>query len=71
MVQGDVKGERDLVHVRDVFRLDLHFRDLVLGVVAENDQLFFVILFQFLRDGGSCVDGEIMPFHKTKGEGPP
>lgn len=49
-----------------MFWSDLHFSDLVLAVGAENGQLFFLILWQLLRHGGSCADGEITSFHKTK-----
>lgn len=65
MVHRDVNGEGHLVHVGDVFRLDLLISDLVLAIGAKNGKLFF-IFWQLLLDGSSCADGEIMPFYITK-----
>lgn len=66
MGHGDIKDEWDLVLVGDVFWLDPLFGDLVLAVGEDNGQLFSVLLWQLLRDGSSCVYGEITPFHKTE-----
>ena len=65
-VHGDVKGERDLVHVCDMVWLDFLFGNFVLAVSAEDGHPFFVILWHLLRSSSSCADGEMTPFHKTE-----
>ena len=46
--------------------LDILFGDLVLAIVVKDGQFFSVIIWQLLRDGSSCVVGEMTPFHKTE-----
>lgn len=66
MVHGDVKIERDLVHVGDVVGLDLSVGNLVAAVGAKDGQLFFVIRWHLQRRNSPCADGEMAPFHKNE-----
>lgn len=46
------------VDVGDVFWPHILFSDLILAVGAENDQPFFVILWQLLRECSSCYESD-------------